>query len=129
MEVAVVDLRDDGEHRHLEHDRVQPRALDRDVDLARAGDRAHVDEALVELKQAEQVDVIALEEAPAAKVVELAPGESKSAQCRYFLTDLGDVRGELDVRVTALEAVFDLRRREVMQHDLHHRELVQVGVE
>ena len=36
---------------------------------------------------------------------------------------------QVDAGVAALEAVLDLRAREMMQHDLHHRELVQVGVE
>jgi hypothetical protein len=58
------------------------------------------------------------------------PGISaQRAQGRDLLADLGDVRRQLDVGVAALEAVFDLRPREVVQHDLHHRELVQVGVE
>jgi hypothetical protein len=65
MDVAVVDLRDDREHRNLEQDRVQPRAADRDVDFPLgSGDAIDADEALVELEQAQQVDEIALEEAP-----------------------------------------------------------------
>ena len=43
--------------------------------------------------------------------------------------DLVDVRRQVDVGVAALEAVLDLRGGKMMQHDLHHRELVQVGVE
>jgi hypothetical protein len=32
-------------------------------------------------------------------------------------------------RVAALEFVFDLRSRKLVQHDLHHGEFVEVGVE
>ena len=65
MHIAIVDLRHDREHRHLEQDRVQPGPADRDVDLAvRSGDALDADEALVELEETEEVDEIALEEAP-----------------------------------------------------------------
>ena len=43
--------------------------------------------------------------------------------------DLADGRHQVDVRIAAFEPVFDLRRRKVVQPDLHHRELVEVGVE
>jgi hypothetical protein len=130
VNVAVVDLRHDRQHRDFEHDRVQPRPLDRDVDLAvPPGERAHVDEALVELEQPEQVDEIALHEPPAPHVVELASGEAQAAQSRDLAPDLADVRLQVDTAVAALEAVLDLGRGKVVQHDLHHRELVQVGVE
>ena len=72
LRVAEVDLGDDREHRHLEQDGVQPRPADRDVDLA--GDpamRLDAHEALVELEEPEEVDEVALEEAPAAQVGEL----------------------------------------------------------
>jgi hypothetical protein len=43
--------------------------------------------------------------------------------------DLAGVRRRSTPWRAALELVFDLRAREVMQHHLHHRELVEVGVE
>ena len=130
MRVPVVDLGDDREHRHLEQDRVQPRPADRDVDLAvRSGDALDVDEPLVELEESEQVDEIALEEAPAAQVRELVRREAQRAEAADLVANLGDVRRQVDVRIAALETVLDLRSRKVMQDDLHHRELVEVGVE
>jgi hypothetical protein len=38
-------------------------------------------------------------------------------------------RHQVDAGVAALEAVFDLGGRVLVQHHLHHRELVQIGVE
>src|SRR6185295_14712899 len=102
---AVVDLRHDGEHRNLEQDRVEPRAADRDVDFpVRAGDPLDADEAFVEL-----------EEAPSAEVGKLLRRELEAAKLADLGTDLGDVGSQVHVRVAALEAVFDLRARKVMQ--------------
>src|SRR6185295_8829450 len=75
--VAVIDLGDDREHRHLEQDRMEPRSLDRDVDVLRAWNAAHLDEPLVQLEEAQEIDVVALEKAPAPKVVELAAREAQ----------------------------------------------------
>ena len=50
------------------------------------------DEALVELEQPEQVDEVALEEAPAAQVVELVAPEAQPAQRADLVLDLVDVR-------------------------------------
>src|SRR6185312_1756527 len=109
------------EHRNFEKDRVQPWALDRNVDLAVfARQRADVDEALVELEQAEEIDEIALQEAPASHVIELAPAEAQPAQLRDLAPDFADVGLQVDSGVAAFEAVLDLRGREMVQHDLHH---------
>jgi hypothetical protein len=70
-----------------------------------------VDESLVELEQSKQVDEVALQESPAAQVVELARRESQRAERRDLATDLRDERPQVDVRVAALEAILDLRRR------------------
>jgi len=85
--------------------------------------------ALVELEQAQQVDEIALQEAPAAQVIELVLREAQPAKRTDLVTDLVHVRREIEAGIAALEAVFDLRARKVMQHHLHHGELVEVGVE
>ncbi len=63
------------------------------------------------------------------RYVELVGAEAQAAQRADLVADLVDVGREVDVRVAALEAVLDLRARKMMQHDLHHRELVEVGVE
>jgi hypothetical protein len=127
--LAEIHFADDREHRHFEQDRVQPRPLDRDVDLARHRRRRQADEAPVELEQAEQIDEVALEETPAPQVFELFVRESQGAQCDDLALDLIEVRCQVDVRGPAFEAVFDLRTGKMVQHDLHHRELVQIGIE
>ena len=45
-----------------------------------------------------------------------------------FFTDFIDVGSQLHAGVAALEAVLHLCARELMQHHLHHREFVQVGI-
>ena len=127
--VAKVDLGHDRQNRHFKHDRVQPWALDRDVDFFGARDAAHFDEPLVELKQPEQVDEVALEETPVAKVIELAPVESERAELPNFVLDLADVRRQRNVGIATFEPVLDFRARKMMQYDLHHRELVKIGIE
>ena len=96
-----------------------------------AAERPDLDEPLVELEQAEQVDEVALQEAPASAGNRArARREAQRAQRAVISRSIWpDVGRQVDARRAALEAVFDLRRREVMQHDLHHRELVEVGVE
>ncbi len=72
---------------------------------------------------------VAIDEAQAAQVLQLALAEAQRAQVLDLVDDLVDERREVHALVAALEAVFDLGAREVMQDDLHHRELVEVGVE
>ena len=88
-----------------------------------------MDEALVEPKEAEELDEVALEVAPSAQVLELVGGEPQRAELPDLVPDLGDERRQIDVRIAALEPIFDLRARKMMQDDLHHRELVEVGIE
>src|SRR5262249_2586593 len=72
---------------------------------------------------------VALEEPPRAEVVELLAREALPAQRRDLALDLCDVRRQVGAGGPALEAVFDLGSGKMMQHDLHHRELVQIRVE
>ncbi|MCY1529651.1 hypothetical protein D9M68_648100 [compost metagenome] len=109
---------------------MQPRADDRDLDLAVALRRlAHRHVLFVQVEQAEEVDEIALDEAQAAQVGEFVIGKAQLAQVRDLGTNLIDIRRQVDAGVAALEAIFDLRLRKLVQDHLHHRELVQVGVE
>ena len=50
--------------------------------------RVVVDEAVVEMEQAEQVDEIALEETPGAQVLDLTRSEAQVAQCPDLVADL-----------------------------------------
>ena len=127
--VAKVDFGDDRQDWHLEHDRVQPRSFDRDVDLLGPGDSSDGNEPLVEPEQAQQIDEVALEEAPATEVIELALREPQRAQLPDLVLNFADVGRQRHVGIAAFEAILDLRTREMMQHDLHHRELVEIGVE
>ena len=62
------------------------------------GERAHVDEPLVELEEAEEVDEITLEKTPAAQVIEFAAGEAQPAKLGDLAPDLADVRPQVDAR-------------------------------
>jgi hypothetical protein len=132
LAVAEVHLIDDGQHRNLKQDGVQPGPTDRDVDLA-AGQGGHMDVFLIEPEQAQEVDKIALDKAHRAQVIELRILKLQAAQRTDFLADLRHVRSQRlhtrGSRVAALEAVLHLRARELMQHHLHHGEFVQIGVE
>ena len=94
LRVAEVHLADDGQHRNLEHDGVQPGAAHADVDLA-IGQGRQVDVLLVELEQAQKVDEIALDEAHAAHVGQLVFGEVQLAQLADFIADLVHVGRQL----------------------------------
>ena len=90
---AEVDLVDDGEHRDLEQDRVQPRALDHDLDLAVVLRRRLDRDVLgVELEQPEEVDEVALDEPQVAQVREFLLAEAQRAQEVHLFADLVDVR-------------------------------------
>ena len=116
LRVAEVDLVDDREHRDLEQDRVQPRTLDVDVDLAVAlGRRRDRNVLLVQMEEREELDEIALDEAHAPQVVEFVVGKAQLAQLAHFIADLVDIRHEIDIRRAATKAVLHARRRKMMQ--------------
>ncbi|MNC86409.1 hypothetical protein D3C83_20660 [compost metagenome] len=84
---------------------------------------------LVEAEQAQEIDEVGLHEAQRAEIGELVVAEAEGAEQAHLGADLVDVRAEVDAFGAALELVLDLRPGEMMQHHLHHRELVKVGVE
>ena len=125
-----VDLVDDRQHRDLEQDRVQPWSPDPDIDFPRpVGGRFDPDVLGVQLKQRQEIDEVALDEAQPAQIIELALGQTQRAQVRDFPPDRLDVRRQIDTGRAALEPVLDLCARKLMQYHLHHRELVQVRVQ
>ncbi|KAG1532973.1 hypothetical protein G6F50_016027 [Rhizopus delemar] len=71
--VAEVDLVDDGQHRDLEQDRVQPRAFDLDRDLAGRVAFADVDAALGHVEQPNKINEVGLDETQAAQGRKSAP--------------------------------------------------------
>ena len=127
--VTVAQLADQGQHRLLEHDAVQHRADDADVQLA--VDFADVDIAQVETEQAKKALVIRGEVFAKARVEQKAQlafthvqaGElfQLIAQCRDQVTEL--FPGTHD------EVVFHIDVGVLVQHGLHHGEGVVVGVE
>ncbi len=127
---AEPDLVDDRQQRHLEQDGVQPRAGDVQLDLAGHGGRgAQVDVLAVQVEQAEEIGEIRLHEAQLAHVVHLVGGEAQAAQVVDLSVDLVQAAGQVDARRAALEAVLDDGPGVLVQHRLHHRELVEVGIE
>ena len=64
-----------------------------------------------------------------AQVGELVGRELEAAERADLVADLADVRGQVDARVAAAEPVLHLRTRKLMQHHLHHGELVEVCVQ
>src|SRR5690606_11845221 len=89
--------------------------------------QAHV--AAVEVEQAEEVDEVRRDEAQAAQVVELVRRQPQRAQRVDGVGNGVDVARQVYALRAAAEAVRGLRRRIAVQDRLHHRGLVQVGVE
>src|SRR5262249_54559584 len=87
------------------------------------------DVLLVQMKQREKLDEIALDKAHAAQVVEFAVGEAQLAKLSHLAANLVDIRHEIDIRRAAMKPVLDAGHRKMMQYHLHHRELVQIGIE
>jgi hypothetical protein len=108
---------------------MQPGSADRDVEITRPGVQPDVDVLLVELEKPQKVDKIRLHEAQAAQVSEFLFAETQAGQTGHFAADFVGQRGEVHAFVATPELVFDLRSGKVMQDDLHHGELVQVGIE
>ncbi|MPN52639.1 hypothetical protein SDC9_200301 [bioreactor metagenome] len=106
---------------------MQPRTLDGDVDFA-AGQRRDRDVFVVELEQTQEIDKIALDETQRTQIGQLGILKAQLAQRTDLFADFIDVRSQLHARVAAFETVLHLRTRKLMQHHLHHREFVQVGV-
>src|SRR5205807_10392131 len=81
----------------------------------------------VELQQRQEVDEVGLHEAQAPQVQQLRVAKAQAAERADLVADLVEVRPEVHALGAALELVLDLRAGKVMQHDLHHGELAEVG--
>src|SRR5206468_1424174 len=91
--------------------------------------RAEAQVLLVELEQAQEIDEVRLHEAQAAQVRELFFAEPERVERRELRADRVEMGTQVDALGAAPEPVLDLRAGKVVQHDLHHGELVQVGVQ
>ena len=127
LRVAKVNLIDDGQHRNLKQYGVQPRALDRHLDLAR-GQCSDAYILFIELEDSQKINEVSLDKAHGLEVSQLCVLKPQIAQAANLFANLVDVRRKLSL-VAALETVFNLGARKLMQHHLHHGEFVQVGVE
>ena len=84
---------------------------------------------MVQMEQADEIGEVRLHEAQATHVVQFRVDETQAAQVVDFLIDLGDVACQVDAGGAALEPVLHLGAGVLVEHRLHHGELVQVGVE
>ena len=64
-----------------------------------------------------------------AEIIELVLLHRQRAQVLDFLSNLIRIRTQIHPFGSATEAIFHVGVRELMQHTLHHRELVEVGIE
>ena len=90
------------------------------------------------MEQAQEIHEITLDEAHGPQIGKLSLLEMQLAQGANLIADLADERRKVHAvgslarslpRIATLEPVLDLGPRKLVQHHLHHRELVQVGVE
>ena len=129
-EMAEIDLVDDGKHRDFKENRMKPRAFDGDVDARRpVGVAAYMHVLRLEVKETQELDEVALDEAQPAQVLKLVFAQRKRTQVLDFSLNLLDVGREIDALGAAAKAVGAACTGELMQHALHHGELVEVGVE
>jgi len=122
-----VQLADHCQQRHLEQYGVQPGAADRDGKLIILF--ADLDEAGLQVEQAQKLDEIGLEVALRGEEIQFLGIQAERAQLLDLALQFAGQRLEIHIRCATLETVFHLGARELMQHDVHHRELVDVGVE
>ncbi len=124
-----IDFVDDRQHRHFKQDRMQPRPFDHDIDFAIIrGRRLHADIFLLQMKQAQEFDEIALHETQTAEISQFLLLETQTAQAGDFVADFIDVGPQVDPFIAAFVAILHFGSRKMMQYHLHHREFIQVCV-
>src|SRR5471030_592154 len=124
--IAVTHFADDRQHRYFEQNHMQPRTAPADEQLAVLN--AGVDVAQVEAEQAKKSKEIRLHEADALQETQLVGAQAQFGETLDLVTDFRQVRAQI-LAVTATELPFDFDVRVVVQHRLHHRQFVKVGVE
>ena len=115
---------------------MQPGTTDRDIDLA-ARARCDADVLFVQLEQPQEINEVTLDKAQRMQVGQLGVLKVQTAQGPDLVANFIDVGakrpagaagGGIDARIAAPEFVLHLGTRELMQHGLHHGELVQIGI-
>ncbi|MNQ92187.1 hypothetical protein D3C85_1076040 [compost metagenome] len=124
--VAIAHFTDDRQQRDLEEDHVQPGAAQAHAELPVLD--AQLEVAQVEAEQAEEAGEVRLDEGDAFEEVELVDGDGNVRQLLELVADLGQVGRQVLV-VAAAELPFDFGVGVVVQHRLHHGQLVEVGVQ
>ena len=124
---ACVQLTDDSQQRHLEQDGVQPGPADGDRELVVI--LADLDEPGLQMEQAQKFDEIALEIALRGEEIQILRIHPQRTQLLDLAFQLLSQRPEIDAGRATLEAILHLCARELMQDRLHHRKLVDIGVE
>jgi hypothetical protein len=108
---------------------VKPRALDRNIDAAliviARGDR---DVLPLQVEEAQKIDKVAPDIAKAREILKLTLRELEAAEMIDLFIDFAEVRPEIHSVVPALEPIAHNGAGELMQHALHHRELIEVRI-
>ena len=124
--IAVAHFADDGQQRHLEEDHVQPGAAQTDAQLAVFDAGVHV--AQVEAEQAEETNEVRFDERDAFEEGQLVDAQAQLTEAFDLVADLGQV-GRQILAAAAAEFPFHLGIGVVVQHRLHHGQLVEIGVQ
>ena len=82
-----------------------------------------------QMEQAQEVNKIAFYEAQVAQILQLVFGEFELAKCMNFFPYFVKIDAQVYIWRTTLIAVLDVCGGKLVQHHLHHGELVQVGIE
>ncbi len=114
------------QQRYLEQDHMQPRPAQANAQLIVLD--TNVEVAQVEAEQPEKTQEIGLHEVDAFKKCQLVVSQAQLAHRLDVLTNLAKVRAQV-LAVAAAELPFDVDVGVVMQHRLHHRQLVQVSIQ
>lgn len=124
--IAVAHFADDRQQRHFIENHMQPRPAQTDEQFAVLDAGVHVTQ--VEAEQAEKAQEVRFEEADALKKTQLIGAQAQFGQTLDLKTDLGQIRAQI-FAITATKLPFDFDVGVVVQHRLHHRQFVEVGVE
>ncbi|MNO21867.1 hypothetical protein D3C76_116440 [compost metagenome] len=124
--IAVAHFADDRQQRHFVENHMQPRPAQTDEQLAVFD--AGVQIPQVKAEQPEKAQEVRLEETDALEKAQLIGAQAQFGQTLDLKTDLGQIRAQI-FAITATKLPFDFDVGIVVQHRLHHRQFVEVGVE
>ncbi|KAI3483331.1 hypothetical protein L1887_53786 [Cichorium endivia] len=126
MKVAVAHLADDRQQRHFEQDHVQPRTPYAQVELVVLD--AHLQVTQVEAEQAQKTQEVRLHEADLLEEAQLRVADAQLGKALDLNADLPQIGAQV-LAIAAAKLPLDVDVGVVVQHRLHHRQLVEVGVQ